>query len=141
MKGIELSKYRGVATSLAVVCVASGSYSVIDRVANALSIDSISRAIYENARILENLLRRYRDSGGRQGVCEEKFESGGRELTRVRVILDEGEYLVDGYLADNEQVRAFLEDASRDVRLARSVASYAMSMVASCLSAASKRPA
>ncbi|MBS7287541.1 MAG: hypothetical protein KIH01_02020 [Candidatus Freyarchaeota archaeon] len=141
MQSIGLSKYRGIATSLAVVCLASGSYSVIDRVANALSIDSISRAIYENTRILENLLRRYRDSGGKQGICEEKFESGGRELTRVRVILDGEEYVVDGYLADNEQVRAFLEDASRDVRLARSVASYAMSMVASCLSAASRRSA
>ncbi|MEM1659269.1 MAG: type I-A CRISPR-associated protein Csa5 [Candidatus Jordarchaeales archaeon] len=139
MQSLELSKYRGIATALATVCVASGSYSVIDRVANALSLDSVSRAIYENARMLETLLRRYRETGGRQGVCEEKFESGGKELTRVRIVSDEGEYFVEGYLADSEQVKAFLEDVSRDIRLARSVASYAMSMVASCMSAASKK--
>lgn len=141
MHALDLSKYRGVATSLAVVCIASKSYSIIDRVANALSVDSVSRAIYENARILENLLRRYSESGGNQGVWEEKADSKERTLTKVRVALQSGEYheyYVNGFLANEEQVRKFLEDVSRDIRLARSVASYAMSMVASAVSGSSK---
>jgi len=133
MQTLDLSKYRGIATSLAAVCLASKSYSIIDRVANALSIDSVSRAIYENARILENLVRSYIESNGAQGIHEEKREDG---LTVVRVIPKKGEtpYMVNGYLANEEQIRVFLEDTAKDIRLARSVASYAMSMVAASLS-------
>ncbi len=133
-KSIELLKHKGIATSLAVVCVASKSYSIIDRVANALSIDSISRAMYENARILENLIRQ-------EKISEEKVKKDEKEFTKVKVIVEKGgakeEYFVDGYLANNEHVRSFLEEASRDVGLARSVASYAMSMVASAVSKSS----
>jgi len=132
---LDLRKYRGIATSLAVVGIASKSYSLIDRVANALSSDSVSRAIYENCRILENLLRRNLDTEGEEGIHEERYKKDGKELTQVKIILkDEPPSSINGYLADDEQVKNFLEDTSRDIRIARGVASYAMSMIAATLS-------
>jgi CRISPR type I-A-associated protein Csa5 len=134
---LDLKKYRGVATSLAAVGIASRSYSIIDRIANALSYDSVSRALYENSRILENLLRRGIETERTEGIFEEPHKDK-KDLKVVKIISKKDNTrvvdTVSGYLADDEQIKNFLEDTSKNIRIARSVASYAMSMIASALS-------
>jgi len=125
---VDIKQHRGIACSLAAVSLASGSYSIIDRIANALSEDSVIRAIYENSRILENLIRRYKESRGLEGVAE-KTEGDKREII-VKLKDRKEPFIIHGYLASEEQVRKFIEESSRDIGIARAVASYAMSMVA-----------
>lgn len=51
---LNLRKYHDIAVALASVGLYTGSYSIIDRIANALGPESVIRAIYENGRILED---------------------------------------------------------------------------------------
>jgi CRISPR type I-A-associated protein Csa5 len=124
---LNLKRYRNVAVALASVGLYTGSYSIIDRIANALGPESVIRAIYENGRILEAALRAER-TGGDEWI--KTTEDG--ILVKLK---DEPEpYVIRGSLPSDDVLREFLEESSKDITLARAVASYAMQLIASTMS-------
>jgi len=124
---LNLRKYHDVAVALASVGLYTGSYSIIDRIANALGPESVIRAIYENGRILEAALR-----AGRAGSDEWIRATEDNILVKLK---DEPEpYVIRGSLPSDNVLMEFLEESSRDITLARAVASYAMQLIASTMS-------
>jgi len=124
---LNLRKYHDIAVALASVGLYTGSYSIIDRIANALGPESVIRAVYENGRILESALR-----AGRTGSDEWIKASEDRILVKRK---NESEpYTIKGFLPSDNILREFLEESSRDITLARAVASYAMQLIASTMS-------
>jgi CRISPR type I-A-associated protein Csa5 len=124
---LNLRKYHDIAVALASIGLYTGSYSIIDRIANALGPESVIRAVYENGRILESALR-----AGKTGSDEWIRTSEDRILIKRR---DEPEpYAIRGSLPSDSILREFLEESSRDITLARAVASYAMQLIASSMS-------
>jgi CRISPR type I-A-associated protein Csa5 len=118
-------KYDDIARTLAAVSFSLGSYSLIDRLANALSPDVILRAVYEMSRSLSAMSK----PGGTPFVQQiddktPKIEiSMGEEKTPKK-------YELQGSLATPSRISEFLDQASRDIRIARSVAAYAMYLAA-----------
>ena len=124
---LNLRRYHDVAVALASVGLYTGSYSIIDRIANALGPESVIRAIYENGRILEAALR-----AGRAGGDEWIRATEDSILVKLK---DESKpYVIRGSLPNDNVLREFLEESSRDITLARAVASYAMQLIASTMS-------
>lgn len=121
---LNLRKYREVAIALASVGVYTQSYSIVDRIANALGPESVIRAIYENGRILESALRSAR-SGGDEWIkiSEDCILIKRKDETKPRAIR--------GSLPSEASLREFIEESSRDITVARAVASYAMQLIAS----------
>ena len=120
-----LKEYRNVASTLAAVSTYLGSYSLIDRMSNALSADSVNRVIYEMSRILNSVskdenpkIRQCKDEK-KQGILVIR-ESDGRGESDVR------EYFIDGNIAETSELDLFLEDAEKNPHIARSLASLAM---------------
>ena len=120
-----LKEYRNVASTLAAVSTYLGSYSLIDRMSNALSADSVNRVIYEMSRILNSVskdenpkIRQCKDEK-KQGILVIR-ESDGRGESDVR------EYFIDGNIAETSELELFLEDAEKNPHIARSLASLAM---------------
>mgnify|MGYP000554197229 CR=1 FL=1 len=126
----SLRKYEPIAVALASVSVLTGSFSIIDRIANALSHESVVKAMYENGRILEMAIRSGA-SGGQEWIKQAEDKVLVKKVERER----ERFYEIRGKLPDESVIREFLE-ASRDVKVARAVASYAANIVASCTSKA-----
>ena len=124
---LNLRKYHDVAVALASVGLYTGSYSIIDRIANALGHESVIRAIYENGRILEAALR-----AGRTGSDE--WIKATEDSILVKLKNESGPYVVRGSLPSDNVLREFLEESSKDITLARAVASYAMQLIASTMS-------
>ena len=124
---LNLRRYHDIAVALAAVGLYTGSYSIIDRIANALGPESVIRAIYENGRILEAALRAERAG------CDEWIKTAEDSILVKRK--DEPKpYVIRGSLPSDAVVREFLEESSRDITLARAVASYAMQVIASTMS-------
>ncbi|MEM0456804.1 MAG: hypothetical protein QXT06_08145 [Candidatus Bathyarchaeia archaeon] len=107
------SKFDGVAVAFAAVVAATGSYSTVDRLANAMSGEVVAKATYEVARILTVIKDRVR-------VCEE----AGRPYTEVK---DREDRLlrIPGKLASYSELDNFVEEATKDLLLARRVAAKA----------------
>lgn len=124
---LNLRRYHDVAVALAVVGVYTESYSIIDRIANALGPESVIRAIYENGRILESALRAGRSGG------EEWIRISG-DVLLVKRKNEQRPYAIKGTLPSENVLREFLEESSKDITLARAVASYAMQLIASTIS-------
>lgn len=127
LESLNLRKYHDIAVALASVGLYTESYSIIDRIANALGPESVIRAIYENGRILESALR-----AGKAGGDEWIRISEDNILVKRK---DESEpYVIKGSLPSDDVLRSFLEESSRNITLARAVASYAMQLIASTMS-------
>ena len=124
---LNLRKYHDIAVALASVGLYTGSYSIIDRIANALGPESVIRAIYENGRILEAALRAGR-TGGNEWI---KVTENG---IMVKLKDESRPYVIMGSLPSDNILREFLEESSKDITLARAVASYAMQLIASTMS-------
>jgi CRISPR type I-A-associated protein Csa5 len=124
---LNLRRYHDVAVALASVGLYTGSYSIIDRIANALGPESVIRAIYENGRILEAALR-----AGRAGGDE--WIRAAEDSILVKLKDESKPYVIRGSLPSDNVLREFLEESSRDITLARAVASYAMQLIASTMS-------
>ena len=124
---MDLNKYRHVAVALASVGVFTESYAIIDRIANALGSESVIRAIYENGRILESALRSARSGG-------DEWIRPSEEYVLVKRKDRSTPYRIRGSLPSDFLLREFLEESSKNITLARAVASYAMQLIASIIS-------
>lgn len=123
----SLKRYHEIAVALASVGIYTGSYSIIDRIANALGPESVIRAIYENGRILESALRATKSS-----------KDEWIKITEDSVVIKKKdefrEYVIKGSLPSEAILREFLEESSRNITISRAVASYAMHLIASAIS-------
>ena len=119
-----------IANALAALVLATRSYTVLDRIANAIAIDAIDKGVYELGRSLDVILRNPRDG-------QKIMESQGH-------IIIEGEwrgirtFRLRGKLPGEWDYKEFLSQATRDIRIARHTAAYAAGLVASKVSEAVK---
>jgi len=122
-----LKKYRDIAVLLSAVSLYSEAYSLVDRLANALSPEVVGKVIYEATRNLDTLIRR-----GESGVGVFEEEKDGKSF--VKVVIEKGgkleEYVIPGKLPNYYLIEEFLEEAKKDISIARSTAALAMSIVA-----------
>jgi len=126
-ESLNLRKYREVAVALASVGVYTESYSIIDRIANALGPESVIRAIYENGRILESALRAAKSGG-------EEWIKPSEDSILIKRKDEPKPYVIKGSLPSEAILREFLEESSKDITVARAIASYAMQLIASAIS-------
>lgn len=120
-------EYDDVSRIFAAVTIATGSYSLIDRVSNALSPDPVNRAIYDLSRSLEALSR----GGSETYIKQIEKESEGKKYTVIEIkSKDDIAKTLWGYLARPERLREFQKAVERDITIARKVAAYAMYLVA-----------
>ena len=106
-----------IATLLASVMLQSNTYSLADRLSNALSVEAVIKAVYEAYRSFDTLERH-------QIII--KTDDG------VKVFAEDGErkeYLVRGWLPSALDIEKFIEAAKKDPTIARDLATLAMSKV------------
>lgn len=121
------SKFKGVANLFAITAIASGSYTPIDRLANALNPETVRQVMYEVCRNLDVMKR--------QNTITLQKEQDNRGYNRLEVTIKSKDkekpqkYHFYG-LANAEMCRGFLEEASSDLFIARKVGAFAMSVVA-----------
>jgi CRISPR type I-A-associated protein Csa5 len=115
--------YDDVARTIASVAIALGSYSLVDRLANALSSDAVYRAIYELSRNLDAM-----KTGSDTSI--KQVEREGKRYIEI-VARNKGIFRLFGGLAAPSRMQEFLEESNRDIRIPRSVAAYAMYLAAS----------
>ncbi|MEM0172101.1 MAG: type I-A CRISPR-associated protein Csa5 [Thermoproteota archaeon] len=116
------TEFDDVSRIFAAVTIATGSYSFIDRISNALSPDPVNRAIYDLSRNLEAL------SGGGETYIRQ-VESGGKKYIEIKP-KDGVTKTLWGHLARPERLREFQKTIESDITIARKVAAYAMYLVA-----------
>ncbi|MEM3449917.1 MAG: type I-A CRISPR-associated protein Csa5 [Nitrososphaerota archaeon] len=119
-------EFDDVSRIFAAVTIATGSYSLIDRVSNALTPDPVNRAIYDLSRNLEALSR-----GGETYIKQIEKESGGKKHAIIEIKPKDGAAkTLWGYLARPERLREFQKAVESNITIARKVAAYAMYLVA-----------
>lgn len=121
------TEFDDISRIFAAVTIATGSYSLIDRVSNALTPEPVNRAIYDLSRNLEAL------SGGGETYIREKIEKGkeGKDYTVVEIKPKDGApKTLWGYLARPERLREFQKAIESNITIARKMAAYAMYLVA-----------
>jgi CRISPR type I-A-associated protein Csa5 len=122
-------KYRGVANQLALLAIATGSYTHLDRLANALNPETVYRVMYDVNRNIQVL-------NTRSDVSIKKDEKEYQGRTRDIWVLEKTGQ--DGnnrryefwFMPRDEDLRLFIEEASRDLSVARKLAAYSSSLVA-----------
>ena len=121
----NLKEFESIAVLLASVSIQSQSYSLIDRLANALSSDVVGKVLYEASRNLDTMVRR-----GNVKI-EEKIE-GDKRITRVLIYPEPGATPIEirGRLPDQNTIEKFIEAAYKDINIARNIAAIAMNIVA-----------
>ncbi len=111
-------EFSDISVTLASVAIAVGSNSLIDRLANALSADTVFRTIYEVSRTLDSIAPAGREIQVRQ------------DRDDVVIKTEDGVFRVHGKMASPDRIETFLDQASKDTQIARSVAAHAMYLVA-----------
>jgi len=116
-----------IANAVAAFTLATRSYSILDRLANAISLDAVDKAIYELGRNLEVIIRNPKDD---QSIIsgDDGIEIRGKWDHKSR------KFKLTGKLPDEPAFSAFLEEAKENIRVARHTAAYAAGLVSSQVS-------
>jgi CRISPR-associated protein (Cas_Csa5). len=128
--------HKEVANALAAYTLATRSYTVLDRLANAISADAVIKAIYELNRSLDVIIRNSKED---QAIYYNENENDRSITIKGRWGNDIREFTIKGYLPDEYKYKSFLEEASKDIMVARSTAAYASSIIASQIARAERR--
>jgi len=128
-----IEKHKKVAYYLASVSLFTQYPTLLDRLANALSIDAVQKVIYEVGRIFVSI-----KSSEEQYIKEITKEKEGKTHHYIEItVKSSGEqtkkYLIHGRLAGDKDIEEFLKDSIENVRVARIIAAYAMNIYASAL--------
>ncbi len=112
--------HRNIANALAAYTLATRSYTVLDRLANAISADAVCKAIYELGRSLDVIIRNSKED---QAISyDEKkditIKRGGNKFT------------IKGCLPNEYEYKSFLDQAIKDIIVARGTAAYAAALIA-----------
>jgi CRISPR type I-A-associated protein Csa5 len=127
-KESQTTIHKEVANALAAYTLATRSYTVLDRLANAISADAVIKAIYELNRSLDVIIRNSKDQVISYNERERKI------LITSRWGNDTRTFTIEGNLPNEYEYQSFLEKASKDIMVARSTAAYASSIIASKVS-------
>ncbi len=121
--------HRKIANALAAYTLATRSYTILDRLANAISADAVIKAIYELGRSLDVIMRNSKDD---QAI----FYNEGKNniIIKSRWGSDVKTFEIRDSLPTEYEYKIFLEQASKDIIVARSTAAYASSIIASQVS-------
>ncbi len=123
--------HKEVANALAAYTLATRSYTVLDRLANAISADAVIKAIYELNRSLDVIIRNSKeDQAIYYNENEGNITINGRWGNNIM------KFTIKGHLPNEYKYSSFLEEASKDIMVARSTAAYASSIIASQISRA-----
>ncbi|MBT0160550.1 hypothetical protein G4O51_11270 [Candidatus Bathyarchaeota archaeon A05DMB-2] len=119
-----------IANALATVVIASRSYTLLDRLANAISIDAVNKAIYELGRTLEVIIRNPKaDQAIKVGDYEigitGKWEKESKHFT------------IRGRLPEPSHYERFLVESAEDIRVSRNTAAYAAGLISSVVARSS----
>jgi CRISPR type I-A-associated protein Csa5 len=125
--------HREIANALAAYTLATRSYTVLDRLANAISADAVTKAIYELGRSLDVIIRTSKDDQAISYSEDNNIKIKGRWGNDVK------EFKIRGSLPNEYEYKRFLEQAGKDIIVARSTAAYASSIIASQVSGADRR--
>ncbi|HXG08138.1 MAG TPA: type I-A CRISPR-associated protein Csa5 [Nitrososphaera sp.] len=119
-------RFKSVANSLAMLAIAGEAYTHLDRLANALSPETVSRVIFDAQRTMSALLSR------NDVKVEHKEDEKKRPFLQLTTrFKGESEKTYKFYgMPREEDTRKFLEEATKDLAIARKVAAYAVSIVA-----------
>ncbi len=137
-----VDRHTTVANLLASVSLFMQYSSLIDRLANALSIDAVQRVVYEAYRILSTLIDG-KDEYIKEIKEEDKYnivvrvKSRGAESEEVKEAKPKEsfkEYHLYGRLPTSYEIDEFIKDSSKDIRVARVIAASAMARYARALS-------
>ncbi|MEM2107157.1 MAG: hypothetical protein QXV46_05030 [Candidatus Bathyarchaeia archaeon] len=112
--------------ALAAIVLASRSYTILDRLANAISQDAVTKAVYELGRNLEVIIRNPKDDQAirlREGLIEVTSKWGDSPVTVE----------IRGQLPEPRDYEEFLNATASDIQVARRTAAYASGLVASTL--------
>ena len=123
---------RKVSNLLATAFLYSGSPTLMDRFANALSKDALSKVLYDIQRVVEVGIEN--NEIKTTSIKTERGGGGGVEYNTIEIIAEnEGnkqkKYTIIGYLPSNQDIERFLNMIERDVYYARKASALAMSTV------------
>jgi CRISPR type I-A-associated protein Csa5 len=119
-------RFKSVANRLAMLAIATEGYTHLDRLANALNPETVSRVIYDADRSISALLSRADIK-----IQQKQGEDNYSYVEFTTMFKDEKPKSYKFYgLPKEEDSRKFIEEASRDLSVARKVAAYAVSIVA-----------
>jgi CRISPR type I-A-associated protein Csa5 len=128
-KESQTTIHKKVANALAAYTLATRSYTVLDRLANAISADAVIKAIYELNRSLDVIIRNSKED---QAISYNEKER--KIIITSRWGNDTRKFTIKGNLPNEYEYQSFLEKASKDIMVARSTAAYASSIIASKVS-------
>jgi CRISPR type I-A-associated protein Csa5 len=118
-KFYQVESFRGVSLLLASASLITGSPTLIDRVANALTIDSVIKSINDALRVVESFQK---NSSEVNGIMETQ--------DRKTILKVDGKtFIFPATLSSTRQVQDFFIEAEKDVRIARAVAALAEALI------------
>ena len=111
---------RRIARLLAVTFLYSGSPTLVDRIANALSKEAVAKALYDAQRIVQV------GFGKNEIVSHTKQDEKGKKYTIIQIA---NNYEVRGSLPTEQDIEKFLSMIEKDIYYARKAGALAMSIV------------
>jgi len=118
-KFYQVESFRGVSLLLASASLITGSPTLIDRVANALTIDSVIKSINDALRVVESFQKNSSEVNGIKETQDRK--------TILKV--DGKTFIFPATLSSTRQVQDFFIEAEKDIRIARAVAALAEALI------------
>lgn len=115
---LQVGKFRGVSLLLAGASLITGSPTLIDRVANALSVDSVIKSVNDALRVIESFQKNKSEKN-------ELIESEDKTILKI----DGEQYVLSATLCTSTQLQEFFKEAESDIRIARAVAALAESLI------------
>ncbi|PSN99201.1 hypothetical protein B9Q11_01130 [Candidatus Marsarchaeota G2 archaeon ECH_B_SAG-F08] len=115
---LQVGKFRGVSLLLAGASLITGSPTLIDRVANALSVDSVIKSVNDALRVIESFQKNKSEKN-------ELIESVDKTILKI----DGEQYVLSATLCTSTQLQEFFKEAESDIRIARAVAALAESLI------------
>jgi len=103
---------------LAGASLITGSPTLIDRVANALSVDSVIKSVNDALRVIESFQKNKSEKN-------ELIESVDKTILKI----DGEQYVLSATLCTSTQLQEFFKEAESDIRIARAVAALAESLI------------
>ncbi len=118
-KFYQVESFRGVSLLLASASLITGSPTLIDRVANALTMDSVIKSTNDALRVVESFQK---NSSEVNGIMETQ--------DRKTILKVDGKtFIFPATLSSTRQVQDFFIEAEKDIRIARAVAALAEALI------------
>lgn len=118
-KFYQVESFRGVSLLLASASLITGSPTLIDRVANALTMDSVIKSVNDALRVVESFQK---NSSEVNGITETQ--------DRKTILKVDGKtFIFPATLSSTRQVQDFFIEAEKDIRIARAVAALAEALI------------